>query len=558
MKALVVPLITLMSATTLCVPPSSGQSVPALAEYVVAVRVRPEERRLEVSGTIRLPPADTAQAEIRLSLAEPMSDLRVEIVEPSPGEGSSKLERGDGPGADRVEGERRSTRWILRPARPVPAGQPLVLRFSCVGSGGPALLYHVGPEVAFASGWGDAWYPVAEGTAARGTGELTVTVPAGWKVATGGIRRSRPGEEAQGIHRSAFLHPTYLTFAAGPYTEVRHEGDVPLSAWLLTPRDHIDSYLDGADSLFKALTVEFGAYPFAELGLVEVPRDIAQKAGFNAFSPPGMVVLNHRAFNVPGVKYLLEWLGHEMSHQWFPHAISFRTPPGLFMEEALAEYGGQRAVETIAGPDAARRMRTQGFEHDPIYSAAAYFNLVGTGVDQPLADLQSGPAGRNLAYNKASLVFDMLSREIGRAAFQRILHGLTRDHRFGTLSWSEFLEAIEKGAGRDLGWFYEQWFERTGAPDFHLSWSQEGDTLRGSITQPAPHYRAPLKIGIRGSDDQRLDHVVTIQGARADFAVRPGFAARSATLDPDYEVLRWTPEYRAAADSVRTQGNPKR
>jgi hypothetical protein len=533
------------AGTVVAAPHAQARDAAPATDYRIAARVLPEQRRVEVTGTIRLAPADSARAEIPMTLGAPMSALRVELVEPAT---AATLEREHA--ADdttRVAGERNVARWVLRPASPIAKGQPVVLRFSCEGDGGPGLLYHVSPEVAFASGWGDYWYPVPAG-AGQGTGELTVTVPAGWKVATGAVRRSSDDEEARGVFRADFVHPTYFTFAAGPYTVVRRAGGaVPLSAWLLKPRERAPIYLAEVDTLFRAIIDEFGPYPLDELGLVEVPREIARAAGFNGFSPPGLLVLNHRAFDVPHVRHLYEWMGHEMGHQWFPHAFSLKTPPGLFAEEALAEYGGLRAVETIAGPEAARRMRTQGYEFDPIYSAAAYFTLVHAGVDHPVARLESDPHHRNLAYNKGSLVFDMLSREIGRAEFRRILHGLTRDRRFESLTWPEFLAEIERGAGRELDWFYEQWFERTGAPDFRLAWRQEGDTVRGAITQAAPHYRATLRIAIRGHAGQALDHVVPITGAATEFSVPVAFPTEKVELDPGYEVLRWTPEYRAAA-----------
>lgn len=513
--------------------------------YRIAAHVLPEERRLEVSGTIRLPAADSVRAEIAMTLGAPMSALRVELVEPAIA-ATLELEHADDD-TTRVAGERKVARWILRPSRPIPKGQPIELRFSCEGDGGPGLLYYVGPEVAFASGWGDYWYPVPAG-AGQGTGELAVTVPAGWKVATGATRRSTDDEEAHGAFRSEIVHPTYFTFVAGAYTVVRREsGLVPLSVWLLKPRERAPAYLAEADTLFRAVADEFGPYPFDELGLVEVPREIARSAGFNGFSPPGLLVLNHRAFDVPHVNRLYEWMDHEMGHQWFPHAFSLKTPPGLFTEEALAEYGGLRAVEKIAGADAARRMRTQGYEFDPIYSAAAYFTLVHAGVDHRIAHLESDPNHRNLAYNKGSLVFDMLSREIGRTEFKRILYGLTSERRFESLTWQEFLDEIERRAGRDLDWFYDQWFERTGAPDFQLAWRQEGRTVRGTITQTAPYYRAKLRIAIRSRDGQVVDHVVPMIGAETKFNVHVAFTTAAVDLDPGYEVLRWTAEYRAAA-----------
>jgi hypothetical protein len=122
--------------------------------------------------------------------------------------------------------------------------------------------------------------------------------------------------------------------------------------------------------------------------------------------------------------------------------------------------------------------------------------------------------------------------------------------------WPTFLEEIERGAGRELNWFYEQWFGRTGAPDFALTWSQEGDQLRGRITQPAPFYRANLSVEARGAGPaEKATHLVTVDGASADFAIRVPFRVTGVELDSAYEILRWTPEYRAAADSVHSMAS---
>jgi hypothetical protein len=76
--------------------------------------------------------------------------------------------------------------------------------------------------------------------------------------------------------------------------------------------------------------------------------------------------------------------------------------------------------------------------------------------------------------------------------------------------------------------------------------------LRGTVTQAAPWYRAHLEVELRGSGGERIVHVVEITGASATFMVAPGFRVVEAVLDPDYKVLRWTPEYRALADSVQS------
>lgn len=221
------------------------------------------------------------------------------------------------------------------------------------------------------------------------------------------------------------------------------------------------------------------------------------------------------------------------------------------MEEALAEYGALRVVETLVGANAAEQYRQTGFEYDPGYSALAYFKLVGAGFDNKLSDLQPKLEHRNLAYNKGFLVFDMLSREIGRERFQRILHNIMRRYAFREINWSEFLRAIEKDAGRNLRWFYEQWFERTGVPDFQLTWRQENGKLRGVIAQTIPYYQAKLEIEVKDNQGQRLIRTVKIRGAQTAFSFPVGFRAESVTLDPHYLVLRWTSEYRTAANAAR-------
>jgi aminopeptidase N len=392
---------------------------------------------------------------------------------------------------------------------------------------------------------------LVDGEDAKGVGSLRFSVPTGQIVyATGSRRGSTQGE--QGLFHFEIVHPTYFAFAAGNYTVVRRNASVPIAAYLLRPRQNIEQYLDGVSRILNTLTQEFGSYSFDEFALVEIPRDLAQKASFNAAAVQGFILINSRAFDAPDVKYVLNFFGHEFTHQWFPHVVALKTPPGLYLEEALAEYGGLRVVETLAGAEAAERYRRTGFEFDPGYSALQYFKLVGAGgPDHQLSDLQPGLEHRNLAYNKGFLVFEMLSREIGREKFQSTLHGITRRYAFREIKWSEFWRAIETGAGRDLRWFHKQWFERTGAPEFQLTWRQEGGRLRGAITQTFPYYRATLEIEATNNQGQRLRRLVRAHGAQTRFSFSVNFLIETVTLDPHYSVLRWTQEYRDAASAAR-------
>jgi aminopeptidase N len=161
-----------------------------------------------------------------------------------------------------------------------------------------------------------------------------------------------------------------------------------------------------------------------------------------------------------------------------------------------------------------------------------------------LSDLPADEKFRDVAYNKGFFVWDMLSREIGRRKFQHILRNITRRYAFQRLTIKELWRAIEANAGRDLSWFYNQWFERMGAPDFHLTWKQEGTVVHGAITQRAPYYRATLEVELAGDNEQRFSRSVRVNGPQTRFVLSARFRVGSVTLDPHYLVLRWTPEYR--------------
>ena len=526
---------------------SHNRAGSSAIRYDLHVRVLPETHRLEVSGTMLLPAGGTPRTQIQLSLSELMRDLNIEVLAPASSSGSARLER--------AKAENGSVTWNVRPPRPIRAGETVLLRFSYAGGGQIANIFYVGPEVSFASAYGTDWYPLLAGGYNRGVGSLKISVPAEDTAIAEGTRRSSPQQEAEGTFLFENNHPTYFSFASGRYTILRRNGIIPVSVYLLRPRQNMERYLEEVAKILDFLVQEFGPYRFKEFALVEIPRERAQKASFNGATVQGFSYVNSNACNLPASRFnvILEWYGHEFSHEWWPNTVALKRPGGRYMEEALAEYGGLRVVETLAGLDAAEQYRRRGYPPDPIYSALEYFKLVGAGFDRKLADLPSGIKFHNIAYNKGFLVWDMLSREIGREKFRRVLRRIIERYAFQELPWSEFWRAIEAGAGRDLKWFYEQWFERTGAPDFQLTWRQEGKSVRCAITQAAPYYRASLEVEIRGSEEQRLIREVRVRGARAEFTVPVRFHVQSVVLDPHYLVLRWTPEYRTAAEAARTQ-----
>jgi hypothetical protein len=112
---------------------ASPKSVDALLpHYDLSVRLLPDARRLEATGTMRLPAANIDRNNLELSLSELMEDFRVEIVSPAVSAGAARLDKSVRPYSRPGWG---TVTWKVSPPRPIPASEPILLRFSYAGGG---------------------------------------------------------------------------------------------------------------------------------------------------------------------------------------------------------------------------------------------------------------------------------------------------------------------------------------------------------------------------------------------------------------------------------------
>src|SRR5262245_38807941 len=518
--------------------PQRAEGAGALPRYELEIKLDPDQHRLEGRGAILIPATNEPRDYIRLGLGKNMRDLAVEVLEPEECAGAIAPEQGLQLGS--VNG------WVVRPAKPFPAGRPVRLRYAWQGGEKSSFVFYLGPEGSFASGINTAWYPLLENR--LGTGAMRITVPAGLIVHANGVQRGSQQERAQGVFRYESVTPTFFAFVAGKYTVPRRAGAIPVSVYMLKPRAGVDEYVEGCRKGIEVLSNEFGPHPSGEFAIVETPAAQSRAAGFTGSSVTSFIMVTDEFLDQ---RFNFAFYGHEIAHQWWGNLIRHTGLNGrMMLDEAMAQYGSLRVVETLEGAAAAERYRRTGYPgYAPAQSGLGYLKVLATGGDFPLSNIPDN-ASRSLADGKGFQVWDTLSRTVGRDSFRRILREFTERHAFQRVTWDEFLQAVERGAGRNLQWFYEQWFERTGVPEWQLSWRQEGETVRGEITQAQPYFRATLEVRAESRDGQKQSSMIEVDGAKTEFTMPVKFAAQTVELDPHFQVLRWTPEYRAAVAAV--------
>ncbi len=370
------------------------------------------------------------------------------------------------------------------------------------------------------------WLPV--GTAERIDFSLKVRVSGGMRaVATG---RLIEAQNSDGVYHATFEshwpgEPPSLF--AGPYEVNQSQGSTPVVQTYFHPELEplSKAYLEAAAAYVTRYDALIGTYPFDDFRIVSAPLPVG--LGF-----PGLTYVGREVLPLPFMRK--RSLAHEVLHNWWGNGVAVDYADGNWAE-GLTTYLADYALSEDDGIEPARTMRLKWLRD---YSALPPTR------DRPLTEFigKQHDAAQVIGYNKAAFVFHMLRREIGETAFVGGLRLFWQRHRQRSAGWDDLRRAFEESSGVALGWFFEQWLERPGAPLLSLGAHRVEQTAQGyrveiEVLQKAPAYRLKLPLQLVTLDGVETRHA-TIDSAlnRLDFEL----AARPLALqiDPGSEIFR--------------------
>lgn len=516
--------------------------------YDILVEYRHDAPSLRVSGTMTVPRAALDMGELEVSLAEFAIDPVFRLADQAI------------PGARRVprpmEGRKGwgTNTWRMAvPEGKSGADQELTFSYAVRGETF-ASIFHVGPTLAFAGGIMTAWYPQLERVpvgpdgrlrGVRGVGRVSFDVPPGFEIVATGRRL----DGAARTPTWEIENPLFFAFSVARYEKVEQAGPVPALLYQLAAREDGGLVLRRSQEIIDLLSREFSPYPHPSFAVVEVPTDIAQRAGFSGASMEGFI-FSTADFLARDFNTALH--GHEIGHQWWPYLIGPEGQDGLYLlTDALAQHASLVAVEALEGSAAAERYRRTGFPgYFAEYSGRGYLLLAAAGLDKPLSLTGSSRIDRTLAETKGMLAWRMLSREMGPERLRSTFGRVFAKHSYRRMSFGEFRRVFQEEAGTDLGWFFEQWFDRSGVPELALAWSRTGRGLDIGVTQRGAPYRLKVPVQVRLADGTVVEHVLNVAGASSVHRVPCRGEVVDVTLDPRFEILRWTQDSREEAEAL--------
>ncbi|MDP9079849.1 MAG: M1 family metallopeptidase [Bacteroidota bacterium] len=212
------------------------------------------------------------------------------------------------------------------------------------------------------------------------------------------------------------------------------------------------AYADGSADFHQAVKFGVHALNWFSNQWPGVPYPFPKMTAFQGFADmefPMMVNDSHDP-DIADAEFLQD---HEMAHTYFPFYMGINETRFGYMDEGWAttfeffvnetEVGKQKAIENY------KNFRVSQWINDP--SGSEDLPII-----TPTSELKDGYAHN--AYGKASLSYMALKDLLGDDLFKKALHIYMNNwNGKHPIPW-DYFNSINSGAGRDLNWFFENWF----------------------------------------------------------------------------------------------------
>jgi len=380
------------------------------------------------------------------------------------------------------------------------------------------------------------WFPVSGYTTDRYTAEMKVAVPSGFKVIGEGNERVEPVAGGDVRHTFEILKPGLpgsIALVQGEPNRVSSEG-VTSAIYFRGPEAEMAGvYGQEIGKVMSYLTSVFGLPPQANLTVVETDDGAP-----NGYAAAGVLFLSPRAI---GRQVGTRLLVNQIARQWWGILLSPASRNHLWITNGAARYAELLYIEQVNGPGA--------FEE-----ALRDTYIEALTVDNPPL-IQSGrledysPELVALTAGKGAAVYSMLRSVIGEEAFRKVLREVPDRFAGQSVATDDFRKVAEEISGSGLQYFFIQWIESSGAPEFKLEYTifrtQKGFRVMGKVSQDLDTFRMPveMKIETEGNPEQNK---VEVAGTSSEFVVETFAKPKSVTLDPGGKVLRFSNPVRVA------------
>ncbi len=185
-------------------------------------------------------------------------------------------------------------------------------------------------------------------------------------------------------------------------------------------------------------------------------------------------------------------IAHELFHQWFGDYVTTESWSNITLNESFADYSETLWREYKYGKDA-------GDEH--IFGNRQSYLANPSNAKKNLVRFyysDKEDVFDQVSYPKGGSILHMLRNYVGDSAFFRALNLYLTTNKFKNAEAHQLRLAFEEVSGRDLNWFFNQWYFGAGHPNLNINYSYDNAAKkeRVIVAQSDTIFKIPVAIDI--------------------------------------------------------------
>ena len=345
-----------------------------------------------------------------------------------------------------------------------------------------------------------AWFPTIDKSNQKTTQEIYMTVPDKYVTLSNGIMKSST-KESGGLRTDHWVmdkkHAPYLFFmGVGEYAVVKDKWrNIEVDYYVEKEYEPFAKQIFGntpemIEFFSKRLSYD---YPWSKYAQI-TGRDFVSGAMENTTATLHQESAQQKPGDLIDENRWEDTIAHELFHHWFGDLVTAESWSNLTVNESFANYSQYLWNEHKYGKDIADyglMKEIKGYMMDPsnISKDLVRFNY------HSREDMFDG-----VSYNKGGAILHMLRNYVGDDAFFAGLTDYLKTNEFGTGEAHQLRLSLEKVSGKDLNWFFNQWYFGNGNPKISYTTSFEPVKKEVTITlsqnQIGQNFQFPLSIDI--------------------------------------------------------------
>ena len=345
-----------------------------------------------------------------------------------------------------------------------------------------------------------AWFPTIDKSNQKTTQEIYMTVPDKYVTLSNGIMKSST-KVSGGLRTDHWVmdkkHAPYLFFmGVGEYAVVKDKWrNIEVDYYVEKEYEPFAKQIFGntpemIEFFSKRLSYD---YPWSKYAQI-TGRDFVSGAMENTTATLHQESAQQKPGDLIDENRWEDTIAHELFHHWFGDLVTAESWSNLTVNESFANYSQYLWNEHKYGKDIADyglMKEIKGYMMDPsnISKDLVRFNY------HSREDMFDG-----VSYNKGGAILHMLRNYLGDDAFFAGLTDYLKTNEFGTGEAHQLRLSLEKVSGKDLNWFFNQWYFGNGNPKISYTTSFEPVKKEVTITlsqnQIGQNFQFPLSIDI--------------------------------------------------------------